>query len=198
MALFEINNIRRRANEGMANFSNRGKTKSQILTESVNSFNRYKTYDIFLSHSLKDAELILGMKFTLEDMGYDVYVDWIEDPQLDRSKVNAGTAQKLRERMKTSKSLMYSTTENASDSKWMPWECGYFDGLKEKVVIAPIKSYASTYFDGQEYLNLYPYCSQNKKAYGKDELLVHKSILEYTTYDEWLKTSNSDIQWRRG
>src|SRR5947209_3205334 len=51
-----------------------------------------KSYDIFLSHSTNDAELVTGMKLTLEDLGYTVYVDWIEDPNLDRSNVTKETA----------------------------------------------------------------------------------------------------------
>ncbi|TOP41857.1 toll-Interleukin receptor, partial [Vibrio parahaemolyticus] len=127
MALFTESTIRARAQKEMQRSNNIYKSKSQVLNESVASFNKFRTYDIFLSHSSKDAELILGVKATLEDMGYSVYVDWVNDPQLDRSKVNESTAQLLRERMDASKSLFYVTTENAESSKWMPWECGYFD-----------------------------------------------------------------------
>lgn len=35
-----------------------------------------KQYDIFLSHSSKDKELIAGLKLILNDLGYTVYVDW--------------------------------------------------------------------------------------------------------------------------
>ncbi|TOO18568.1 toll-Interleukin receptor, partial [Vibrio parahaemolyticus] len=99
MALFTESTIRARAQKEMQRSNNIYKSKSQVLNESVASFNKFRTYDIFLSHSSKDAELILGVKATLEDMGYSVYVDWVNDPQLDRSKVNESTAQLLRERM---------------------------------------------------------------------------------------------------
>ena len=59
--------------------------------------------------------------------------------------------------MKSSASLMYIATENSSNSKWMPWELGYFDGLKsDKVAILPLQDSENQRFEGQEYLGLYP------------------------------------------
>ncbi|KQY61831.1 TIR domain-containing protein [Nocardioides sp. Root140] len=113
-------------------------------------------YDVFLSHSFSDALLILGLKRTLEADGLTVYVDWLEDPQLDRRSVNATTAAHLREQMKRCKSLVYATSQNASTSRWMPWELGFFDGTHgpEKVAICPITTGTGTY-TGEEYLGLY-------------------------------------------
>ena len=39
-----------------------------------------KIYDIFLSHSSSDAEIVAGLKLEIEDLGFSVYVDWIEGP----------------------------------------------------------------------------------------------------------------------
>ena len=36
-------------------------------------------FDVFLSHSLRDALLIVGLKRLLEADGLSVYVDWISD-----------------------------------------------------------------------------------------------------------------------
>ena len=116
------------------------------------------TFDIFLSHSSLDAEVILGVKELLEGEGLTVYVDWIEDAQLDRSRVTAQTAELLRTRMRHSRSLIFATSETSSRSKWMPWELGYFDGFRPGfVAILPLVSSASADFSGQEYLGLYPY-----------------------------------------
>lgn len=82
-------------------------------------------YDIFLSHSYRDKELIYSVKFELEAYGYKVYIDWIDDNQLSREEV---TAEILKNRMDRAKSLVFVTTENSINSKWMPWELGYFDG----------------------------------------------------------------------
>jgi hypothetical protein len=133
------------------------KTASQILTEDSRSFSSTDRYDIFLSHSFHDADVILGIKSIMKNLGLKVYVDWIDDPGLDRGKVTAATAQKLRERMKTCSSLVYAHTPNATQSVWMPWELGYFDGLKPRHVwILPLVSEYDSEFKGQEYLGLYP------------------------------------------
>src|SRR5260370_4726092 len=113
-------------------------------------------FDIFMSHSFKDAEIIGGIKVLIEETGLTVYVDWIEDAQLDRSQVTAETADMLRQRMSHCRFLLYATSEQSSNSKWMPWELGYFDGLKNgKVGILPIVESGNDSFDGQEYLGLY-------------------------------------------
>lgn len=167
-----------------------------ILHETSVAFSEKTTHDIFLSHTIRDAQLILGVKGILEDLNYTVYVDWIDDPQLDRSRVSPVTADKLRTRMKLSKSLLYVTTENAENSKWMPWECGYFDGLKEKVAIVPVKDNTTDTYDGQEYLGLYPYCIRQNSTDGKDLLWVHKTPTLYTSYDHWIITENAKITWK--
>ena len=110
---------------------------------------------MFLSHSYDDAEVILGVKKIIEALGLSVYVDWIDDAKLDRSKVTKETAGVLRLRMRACSSLVYAHSPNTADSKWMPWELGYFDGFKETSVwILPlVKDYDAEF---QEYLGLYP------------------------------------------
>lgn len=114
-------------------------------------------YDIFLSHSRLDADLIAGIKTILEQGGRRVYVDWIEDPQLDRSRVTVETAEVLRLRMQHSASLIFTTSDNSPRSKWMPWELGYFDGSTPgHIGILPLVENEGDDFIGQEYLGLYP------------------------------------------
>lgn len=198
MALFTESTIRARAQREKQRSTNLYKSNNQILNESVSSFNKFKTYDIFLSHSSKDSELILGVKATLEDMNYSVYVDWVDDPQLNRANVNEATADLLRERMDASKSLFYVTTENAESSKWMPWECGYFDGVKEKVAILPIKQYSfNNEYIGQEYLGLYPYCLKQDNTLNQPRLWVYKSKEYYLVYEDWLKATRRDLKWKK-
>jgi hypothetical protein len=115
-------------------------------------------FDIFLSHSFEDAEVIAGIKGLIEDQGLRVYVDWIDDPQADRSNVTAATADMLRQRMNHCQSLLYASSNAATNSKWMPWELGYFDGKKpDHVAIVPIVKWEGAPFLGQEYLGLYPH-----------------------------------------
>lgn len=135
----------------------KGLSADSILRESA-SFAR-SSYDVFLSHSKMDASLVLGAKRILELKGYTVYVDWIDDPRLDRSKVNRKTADTLRTRMRSCRLMFYLHTTNASLSKWCPWELGYFDGFTypaPRVFIFPLLASGEKSFQGQEYLELYP------------------------------------------
>src|SRR6266498_5013027 len=133
------------------------KSADQVLTEEARTAPAAKTYDIFLSHSYEDAELIYGVKKLIEDLGLTVYVDWIEDAKLDRSKVSTATAAVLRARMRCSSSLIYAHSANSPKSKWMPWELGYFDGFKpSQVWILPLVATSDSEFENQEYLGLYP------------------------------------------
>lgn len=117
----------------------------------------YGTYDVFLSHSVRDARVVLGIRRMLEGQGLTVYVDWIDDKEMDRSSVSPPTADRLRLRMANSRTLIYATSRAASKSRWMPWELGYFDGKKgsDRISILPIESDSTTSFVGQEYIGLY-------------------------------------------
>lgn len=154
-------------------FQRQGKQSARILREEANATSRYDIFDIFLSHASKDEDLILGVKAMMESEGYKVYVDWVEDAQLDRSKVTTETAELLRTRMRQSKSLIWVATEAASESKWMPWELGYFDGYKPKqVAILPLVDNAYSAFKGQEYLSLYPIVGKNQYRNGGTDVFV--------------------------
>lgn len=114
-------------------------------------------FDVFLSHSYDDAATILGIVDLLEDEGLQIYVDWIVDPQHDRTKVDRDTAENLQRRMKQSASLIYATSTSSRSSIWMPWELGYFDGLgkQDRISIMPIEGNTPG-SQGQEFLELYP------------------------------------------
>lgn len=114
-------------------------------------------FDVFLSHSFLDALAVLGLKKLLERERLTVYVDWIVDKDLDRSTPSGATAERLRKRMTSCRSMVYATSRNASTSRWMPWELGYFDGTHspEHVSICPIETGSAGQFHGEEYLGLY-------------------------------------------
>lgn len=173
--------------------------KTQIIQENADlstiydsvQKRRVKEYDIFLSHSSLDKRLVLTLVNLFNEAGYSVYVDWIGDPQLDRSNVNKNTAQVLRDRMNSSKGLAYVATSNSITSKWCPWELGYFDGKKNgRSCILPIME--SQTFRGQEYLGLYPYI-QYTQVSGKDKYefgVYEQGTDEYVILRKWLEGSN--------
>lgn len=149
-----------------------------------------KTYDIFLSHSSNDAELVEGLRLELKDMGYSVYVDWIEDPELDRSQVSKDTALMLQQRMKNCKSLIYAFSESAASSKWMPWELGYFDGIKGTVAVLPISLTGKSDFKGSEYLGIYYYIQIDQLMGATGQYLwIHETSSKYVLFNYWLSGS---------
>jgi hypothetical protein len=147
------------------------KRAGQILAEQARAFDAAERYDIFLSHSFDDAEIIYGVKKMIEALNLTVYVDWIEDAKLDRTKVTAKTAAVLRERMKTCSSLVYAHSANSPSSVWMPWELGYFDGLRpHQVWILPLVADYDSEFKDQEYLGLYPSVEKLSNLVGRTKL----------------------------
>lgn len=151
-------------------------------------------YDIFLSHSSLDNELVAGLKMMLEDMHYKVYVDW-NDKKLNPNKVTPETAAVLRERMKQCRSLLYAFSENASNSKWMPWELGYFDALKNsRVAVLPISKTAQDGYKGSEFVGVYYFVKFNKiSGTDKDAMWVHDGSEKYVIFDAWLRGHNPFI-----
>lgn len=145
-------------------------------------------YDIFLSHSKLDEEEVRGLKLMLEDHGHSVYVDWVDDPQLDRTSVNKETASLLRSRMSQSKSLLYVTSVNSFNSKWTPWELGFKDGSGGRAAILPISASEtlSDDYTGLEYLALYPYLSEYPDTSGKGRLWINWSHTNYIAFGAWL------------
>lgn len=138
------------------------KTVEGYKREQITASSEGKTFDVFLSHSYLDQELVLGAKQAIEEKGYSVFVDWIDAAEeLRRERVSSETANYLREKMKICTSLVYAHTKNSSLSRWCPWELGYFDALKGAVFILPIVNYSDDNFARQEYLGLYPYLSSD-------------------------------------
>jgi hypothetical protein len=133
------------------------KSAGSILREERSTHDINDRFDIFLSHSSDDADMILGVKRMVEAVGLSVYVDWIDDGDMDRTRVDRGTAETLRSRMRASSTLVYADSVNAAESKWMPWELGFFDGIKpQHIFILPLVNNADSEYKGREYLNLYP------------------------------------------
>jgi hypothetical protein len=154
--------------------SARGITKSLAVREFRTKASAPLTtqYDVFLSHSSEDADVIAGVKTLLEKEGTSVYVYWADDDQAQR--VTPATAARLRARMQNCRSLIYASSGASANSKWMPWELGYFDGRKpRRVAIFPLVSSSGSSFPGQEYLGLYPYVEDIRWKGGRRGLGIY-------------------------
>lgn len=164
--------------------------QEQVLTENHSIYFAKKTYDLFLSHSYLDKTLVYTIVDLFNNAGYSVYVDWMVDTQLDRSKINRSTAETLCKRMDTCRGLAYISTANITNSKWCPWELGYVDGrTKGRCAILPVLDTSKDTFKGQEYLSIYPYIDYEILQGGdKKEFWVNdpQDNLRYTTLKAWL------------
>lgn len=181
MALFKPSDARARARRATTLY----KAVDAILLEHVRDQASVAVHDIFMSHAFDDRELILGTVLLIEDMNYKVYLDWRDDPTLDRKSISAATAAVLRQRMKSSKSLFFATTENASNSRWMPWELGFKDGDNTRAAILPFSETHTSDFRGQEYLGMYPYVDTTSTI-----LWIHRNPSAYIKFDDWVKGQN--------
>ena len=115
MAFLTKDDVRQSARARIQRSASR--TAKQILSESVRASTSQDRFDVFLSHSSEDAEIVLGVREVLIGLGLTVYVDWIDDAQLGRESVTAESAEVLRVRMRSSKSMIFLTTKNSSSSK---------------------------------------------------------------------------------
>lgn len=155
-----------------------------------------QTYDVFLSHSFLDAQDVLSLKRLIESREeLSVYVDWVDDAELDRERVDKKTAERLKKRLEHCRSLLYATSRNAVTSKWMPWECGYFDGKRGRVAICPVVLEESTQsksdeYPGQEYLSLYPYVASERSTANRMRLWVQDSPTSFVSLSRWVNGEN--------
>ncbi len=154
------------------------KSDRTIVSEAM-TFDAALTYDVFLSHAIRDRALVLGVKLRLEAEGLSVYIDWIVDADLDRAEVTEKNAGRLRKRLRRCRSLIYLATNNASKSKWMPWELGYFNGRNRGLIgILPVLDDPYEAFDGQEFLGLYPVIKALNTRAGRERLFVTESATD--------------------
>ena len=164
------------------------RTLQRSFTKSLSS---NETFDIFLSHSYSDARVIEGLWNLLQEYGFSVFVDWKEEELQDRSQVTHETANKLREAMQRSQSLLYAVSTNTPNSKWMPWELGYSDALHGRVAVLPLtlQPTSSEQFQGQEYLGLYPYITEAPISLptGRKGLWANRSANIYVDLLGWLR-----------
>jgi len=162
---------------------NTDKSPNQILSESTLDFKISQQYDIFLAHSYRDPDLICGLKLLLEDMNYRVYVDWIEDYRLVGNFVSPETVLRIKKRMNNCRALFYIATSENDSYQWMPWMCGYFEGLKGKVAVLPVTGKPSNKFEGQGYLGIYPYCTKMANLHIHTDPYNHK---KRKPFEQWL------------
>lgn len=160
--------------------------QKSLIVEAAKSLDEDE-YDIFLSHRSLDAIEVYALRSDIQSIGYSVYVDWVDDPQLDRARATKTTADRLRSRIRQCRSLLYAASANSPRSTWMTWELGFADGLHGRAGMIPVQEDATQFAHGQEYLSLYPYIDK-ETVKGKDTygLWVNESPSKYVAFSAWL------------
>ena len=167
----------------------KNKTFSERIELSAQKDKQHGSFDVFLCHSYLDRDEVEGLYIVLTRLGLKVYVDWIIDPHLDRNNVTKETAELVRQRLHSSKTLLLALSANANLSKWVPWELGYVDGRTRQCGLIPVSKDNSNKasFTRTEYLLLYPYIEKpNDFNLFTDKLWAVESANSYIDFKDWL------------
>ena len=163
--------------------------KQILLSESSERFlKRYESSEyknVFLSHSSEDIDKIPGIIKFLEQFGASVYIDKI-DKELPKI-TNRETAEILKNRIITISKFIVFVTPNSKESKWIPWELGLADGMKDtkNIAILPAAQYESeTQWTEMEYLGIYPKIMN----YNGNWVVYYPYNNEVIYLRNWLKT----------
>ena len=162
------------------------------LNESTNRKFR-ATKKIFLSHSHKDADLVKSAIAFFLSQGIEIYVDWL-DPDMP-TVTSASTASKIKLKIKENHKFVVLLSSNAKDSKWVPWELGYADGVKamSDIAIFPILRNSSDTFNGVEYMALYPKIGLEGIGYSQRTVIEKDTSISFarSLKDGWINKSNT-------
>ncbi len=70
----------------------------------------------------------------------------------------------------------------------MPWELGFFDGLRGAVGSIPITHHGEGTFKGEEYLNLYPYVDVTGSSNTHpQQLWIRTSADVFASLNGWVR-----------
>ncbi|SUB63601.1 Uncharacterised protein [Plesiomonas shigelloides] len=147
------------------------RSRQTFVTKSLNEAMAKKQQTAFLCHSHKDQELAKGLQNLLNENGWEVYIDWL-DEELPSSP-DKETAEKIKLKITQTDWFLFLATPNSTASRWCPWEIGYADSVQsyEKILMIPTVD-DNGRWHGNEYLQLYKSISDasnkltNKSGYA--------------------------------
>lgn len=133
--------------------------KKSIVIEnfSLSQKSAYQSFDVFLSHSSKDKDILPSVINFLSQYGVNVYIDKSDEELPD--KTSAETGEILKNRIHESKKFIVLVSQNSKESKWIPWELGIADEkkkIKNVAILPSVQRNSSTNWPEQEYLGIYP------------------------------------------
>lgn len=99
-----------------------------------NGIHKENKYDVFISHSSNDKELVREVIKKLNNKGMSCYCDWSLDNEfLKRQYISQYTKEVLKLRMEQSNELIYIKTTNSTKSDWVNFELEYFKALNKNI-----------------------------------------------------------------
>lgn len=86
-----------------------------------------KSFDVFISHSSKDAAAVRRIMHALNKQGFVCYCDWTSDSDfLKRNLVSEYTSEVLKKRMIQSRQFLLVKSENSDASEWVSFEIKFY------------------------------------------------------------------------
>ena len=86
-----------------------------------------KSFDVFISHSSKDASAVRRIMNALNKQGLVCYCDWTSDSDfLKRNLVSEYTREVLKKRMIQSRQFLLVKSENSDASEWVSFEIKFY------------------------------------------------------------------------
>ena len=125
-----------------------------VISKSLNEALSRNQQTAFLCHSHKDKNLVEGLQNLLNESGWNLYIDWLDEDLPESPDKN--TALKIKNKIGQLNWFLFLATANSTGSRWCPWEIGYADAVKkhENILIIPTED-DSGKWHGNEYLQLY-------------------------------------------
>lgn len=110
-----------------SSFDGTPESLAEKLLNKDKTIQKMKTYDLFISHSYLDREIVSDIVRKMNDCGLNCYVDWTADSDfLKRALVSDFTKEVLKARMKSSRKLLYLSSSNSRSSSWVDFELKYY------------------------------------------------------------------------
>lgn len=160
-----------------------GRHRNTIVARSLTEALSRNQQTAFLCHSHKDHELAKGLQVMLKENGWDLYIDW-EDTEMP-STPNKETANRIKDKIKTSDWFLFLATTNSTQSRWCPWEIGFADSTKgySRILIIPTEDDYGNWY-GNEYLQLYKKIDEGSNNFKSG----------YAAYEAGMNTSGTWVE----
>lgn len=96
----------------------------------------FKQFDMFISHSSKDSNIVRKLIEYQNEKGKLVFCDWMNDSDyLKRNLLCKETLNVIRFRLDKSKALVFVRTKNSLESIWCKYELNYFYELEKPMYV---------------------------------------------------------------